>query len=84
MRRGLGRLPPTRDVRQGVIDLQERRDESLRAITLSDHFDGAVLRRDEAISAVVDSAGNETVRTTIHSARHDDADAEQNVPRESK
>jgi len=59
-----------------VIDLQERPDESLRAITVSDHLDGAVLRRDEAISAVVDSAGSETVSTTINPTWHDDADAE--------
>jgi hypothetical protein len=59
-----------------VIDLQERPYESVLANTLSGHLDGAVLRRDEAISAVVDSAGSETVSTTINPTWHDDADAE--------
>jgi hypothetical protein len=39
-------------------------------------LDGALLRRDEAISAVVDSAGSETVSTIINPAWHDDADVE--------
>jgi hypothetical protein len=72
------RSPPATatGARPGVIDLWERPDESLRAITVSDHVDGAMLRTNETVSAIIHSAGNETVRTIVHSARHDDADAE--------
>jgi hypothetical protein len=69
-------LPPATGARQGVIDSWERPDESLRAIAVSDHVDGAMFRTNEAVSAIVHSAGNETVRTIIHSAWHDHADAE--------
>jgi hypothetical protein len=43
---------------------------------VSDHLDGAMLCPNEAVSAIVDTAGNETIRATIHSAWNDDADAE--------